>query len=181
MSNLSGLIIAKSDSKRLKNKNAKNFLGKPMFLWNVEKCVGIFEKTYVSSDSDAILKLAKKAGAIPIKRPKELCGNTPNIPVYQHCWEQMGKPDGIVAVQANSPAIDRRLIILAMRLLEFGNQEIMTCHLNYDIYGSIWALTKERLFVYETDYEFRHPCPDILILDPSEDIHTLKDFKKAEK
>ena len=166
MVNLSALILAKSDSKRLPNKNLRPLCGKPMFLWNVEKCVGIFEKTYVSSDSDEILRLAKQAKAIPLERPKELCGETPNIPVYQYCWSQMGHPDGIIAVQANSPTIDRRLIILAMRALEFGAQEVMTCHLDYTIYGSIWGLTAEKLFMYDTEYEFNHPCPDMLVLDP---------------
>ena len=152
-----------------------------MFLWNVGKCVKIFEETYVSSDSDKILKLAEKAGAIPLKRPKELCGNTPNIPVYQHCWKQMECPDGIVAVQANSPTIDRMLIVLALRSLELGTQEIMTCHLDYTTYGSIWALTKERLLSYETQHEYRNPCPDTLMLDPSVDIHTIKDLKYARR
>lgn len=178
---LSALILAKGDSKRLKGKNLRMFHGKPMFLWNVEKCVKLFENTYVSSDDNKILNLAKKAGAIPLRRPKDLCGDTPNIPVYQHCWEQMDEPDGIIAVQANSPTLDARLIILAMRLLEFGNQEIMTCHLDYSIYGSIWALTYNRLFSYETEHEFYNPCPDVVLLDPSVDVHNLSDLKNARR
>ena len=170
------LILAKSDSKRLPNKNILKFNGMPMFLWNVKKCLRIFEKVYVSSDSDKILKLAKKVGAIPIKRPKSLCGDVPNIPVYQQALSFMDFPDAIVAIQANSPTIDRKLIILATELLEFRFKEIMTCYSNHKPYGSIWAMTIDRLLNYQDYYK---PNPEVMLIDPSIDIHTKEDFKKA--
>jgi len=81
-----------------------------MFLVNVEKCLRVFDDVYVSSDSEEILKITKDAGAKPILRGVELCGDTPNIPVYRHAIEQMGDVDGIVAVQANSPTIPAEII-----------------------------------------------------------------------
>lgn len=173
------LILAKSDSKRLKNKNSLAFKGKPMFLWNVEKCVKLFDKTYVSSNSKKILKLAKQAGAIPIKRPKELCGDTPNIPVYRHAINRMKeKPKAIVAVQANSPTIERSIISTVKNLIGKRNnhKEIMTCHQDRSIYGSVWAMKIGRLREYK---DFYNPEPDILVIDESIDIHNKKDFKDA--
>jgi CMP-N-acetylneuraminic acid synthetase len=48
-----------------KNKNCQDFCGKPMFIWNLEKCLDIFDRVYVSSDSDEILELATRLEVIP--------------------------------------------------------------------------------------------------------------------
>jgi CMP-2-keto-3-deoxyoctulosonic acid synthetase len=149
-----------------------------MFLWNVEKCLKIFSRTFVSSDDDWILEEAENVGAIPIKRPIELCGDTPNIPVYKHALQFMNGVDGIVAVQANSPTIDSRLIIKAKQLLEMGFLEIMTQHENGKIYGSVWALERNRLLSYVNPY---NPKPEYLIRDKSIDVHTREDLNKALK
>jgi CMP-2-keto-3-deoxyoctulosonic acid synthetase len=169
------LILAKLKSDRLPYKNLIDFKGKPMFLWNTEKCLGIFEKTYVSSDSTYILNLAESAGAIPIVRPEELCGNTPNMPSYRHAQKTM-KADIIIAVQANSPTLEEGLIEMTREIMMTGCPELMTCHKDYSIYGSIWALTKERLKNYKDPYKNK---PDVLIIDNSIDIHTISDLKKC--
>lgn len=180
------LILAKKHSNRLPEKNTLDFNGEPMFLINVKKCLKLFPKVYVSSDSKEILALAKSVGAIPIKRDENLCGDVPNIPVYKHALKKMGDIDGIVAVQANSPTISSKLIFTAKELLEVGYQEIMTCHplqenKNYHeqsakIYGSIWALSTKRLENYGDYYK---PKPEILLVDTSVDIETEEDLKKA--
>jgi len=171
------LIIAKGNSKRLKNKNLMDFCGKPMFLWNVLKCLAIFSKTFVSSDDMFILNTASKYGAIPIIRPKKLCGETPNISVYQHAYAYMDFPDAIVAVQSNSPTIKPGLIRKIKGLIESNHyREIMTCHEDHTIYGSIWAIKAGKLIFYDDPYSGN---PDILLLDNSIDIHNQEDFKLA--
>lgn len=147
-----------------------------MFLNNVEKCLNLFPKVYVSSDDSEILFHSWNAGAITIERGPELCGETPNIPVYQHALEQMRDVDAIVAVQANSPTLDSNLIAVAKRLMEMGVPEVMTCHPDYSIYGSIWALSTQKLKNYGDPY---NPQPDILIKDESVDIHNEDDLAKA--
>jgi len=149
-----------------------------MFLWNVDKCKRIFSRVYVSSDDPWILEEAEWNGAIPIKRGEELCGDTPNIPVYQHALQFMNGVDGIVAVQANSPTIDSKLIEQAKELLENGKQEIMTKHEDGSIYGSIWAMSRKRLENYGDPYK---PTPDVLLCDKSIDIHTEQDLLEALK
>lgn len=147
-----------------------------MFLANVRKCLRIFDEVYVSSDDHEILDLAESVGAIPIYRGAELCGDVPNIYVYQHAIDYMDDADGIVAVQANSPTINPNLISLTKQLMEKGVDEVMTCHGDYSIYGSIWALTKNKLLVYDDPYD---PDPSILLVDVSVDIHTEADLKEA--
>lgn len=172
---IAGLILAKRHSKRLTDKNILPFNGEPMFLTNVRKCLKLFDRVYVSSDDLEILENALKIGAIPIKRPKKLCGDTPNIPVYQHAIKQM-TCDAFVAVQANSPTIKEGLIKEVKHLIERGWNEVMTCNPDYSIYGSLWGLSKKKLLEYGDPYK---PKPYILIRDTSIDIHNKKDYENA--
>jgi CMP-N-acetylneuraminic acid synthetase len=150
-----------------------------MLVWNIKKCLGIFDKCYVSSDSDHVLDIAKKAKAIPLKRPPKLCGDTPNMPIYQYCFSQMDLPHVVVSVQANSPTMKTGLIEVAREIMiGTGCAELMTCHKDYSFYGSIWALTANRIIHYDDPYIF---TPEILLVDDSVDIHTKADFKKAEE
>jgi len=169
------LLLAKKDSHRLPNKNTEDFKGLPMFVVNLRKCRKIFSKVYVSSNCDEILERAEAEGAIPIKRGDELCGDTPNIPVYQHALKHI--KDDIVAVQVNSPTINPLLIKTIKVLIEFFD-EVMTCHSDYSIYGSVWAIKKNKLKEYK---DFYNPSPKILLVDESVDIHTPGDLLLAKK
>lgn len=169
-------MLVKGKSNRLPGKNKLDFKGKPLYMWNLEKCLTLFDRVYVSSDDPEILEEAWHAGAIVISRPDELCGDTPNIPVYQHAMQFMGDIPGIVAVQANSPNLDINLLALSQHLMQSGVDELMTCHPNRKIYGSIWAIKKDKLMNYKNAYR---PKPNVLLVDPSEDIHTQEDFDKA--
>lgn len=177
MKKLSALILAKSESKRLKNKNMLPFNGKPMFLTNVEKCLKLLDKVYVSSDSEDILDWADSRGAIAIKRGEELCGDVPNIPVYRHAVQFMGEIDGIVAVQANSPNIDIEVIKEVIDAMQ-DHEEVITVHPDGLIYGSVWALSLKRLSEY---VDFYVPKPDFTVVDDSIDIHLVGDYIEALK
>ena len=170
------LILAKSESKRLPNKNTLDFNGEPMFMVNVIKCLKLFKKVYVSSDDADILEIAYNAGAIPILRGKSLCGDTPNIPVYQHALSVMRTiPKGIVAIQANSPNIGELTIAEVIRAINIYD-EVMTCHRDETLYGSAWGIKTDRILNYGDPYK---PDPDYLVWDDSIDIHTKKDYKLA--
>lgn len=183
-----GLLLAKSQSKRLPGKNNLDFHGRPMFLVNVEKMLKIFDEVYVSSDDPSMLRKAKKLGAKTILRDESLCGDVPNITVYQFCLKHMGDVAGIVAVQSCSPNVPDKLILTAKGLMELGYGEVMTCqplqhaHVYHDhsakIYGSIWGISTNKLKNYEDPYK---PTPDILLVDSSEDIHYQDDYEIALK
>ena len=57
-------------------------------------------------------------------------------------------------------------------------QEIKTCHPDGSDYGSVWAMTTDRLNNYPDPYNAK---PDKWIIDKSIDIHTQEDFTKALK
>ena len=160
-----------------------------MFLTNLEKLTKVFDKVFVSSDSDDILTLAAQNGALAIKRPLHLCGDTPDIPVFQHALSYMDdkghEVGGIVAVHADTPTIEKSLIVVAKKLIELGVQEVMTCHKmspakqykdqNNRIYGSIRAMTRSRLIEYPNPYL---PDPDVLLVDISREIETPADYEE---
>ncbi len=69
------IIPARLGSKRIKQKNIKKFFNKPIILHVIEilKKTKLFNYIVVTSDSNKILKIAKKGGSnISIKRPKYL-------------------------------------------------------------------------------------------------------------
>jgi pseudaminic acid cytidylyltransferase len=72
------IIPARAGSKRIKNKNIKNFYKKPMIYWVIKKILNsnLFDLIVVSSDSQKILNLSKKYGVTTvIKRPKKLAND----------------------------------------------------------------------------------------------------------
>ena len=157
-----------------------------MFLINLEKGLRLFDRVYVSSDSLEILRLAEANGAVPILRGQNLCGDTPDIPVFQDALRCMEDADGLVAIHVNNPTIDKNLIAMVKKCLEMGAQEVMTCHpMTYldeyklqhnKVYGSIRGMTRERLENYRDPYE---PEPDILLVDTSLEIETQEDYDRC--
>src|SRR3989304_2847031 len=86
-----GLMLVKGGSSRLPGKNLLNFHGVPMFVVNLRKCLKIFDKVYVSTDSPKVAIIARRYKAIIILRDKKLCGDTPNILVYKHALKKMSR------------------------------------------------------------------------------------------
>lgn len=186
MAKIVGLMGAKKNSTRLPNKAKLDFNGRPMFEWNIIKGVSLFEKMYVTSDDDEILQRAKELGAYPIKREDPKLMDAPNIVYFQHALGFMDNPDGIVALQINSPTLSYSRMEIVKKLLELGVEEVMTSfpiddHQEYHnrasrIYGSIWGLSTKKLKNYPNPYK---PKPEVLVVDPSTDIHYQEDLDKA--
>ena len=81
------IIPARIGSKRIKEKNIRSFLGKPMIEYAIEvaKKSELFEKIIVSTDSEKVKNIALNSGAdVPFLRPQNLSEDwTPTIPVIQ--------------------------------------------------------------------------------------------------
>ncbi len=169
------LILAKSKSNRLPNKNVLPFHGKPMFVENLEKCLDIFDEVYVSTDSEEIAQITLDYSGKVIMRDGSLCGETPNIDVYNHALNFFNA-DYIVAVQANSPTVDKEKIVLVKRIMDFGVEEVKTCHEDKKDYGSIWAITTDKIKNYPDPYNAK---PEVWVVDNCLDVHTLEDYNKV--
>lgn len=78
--NLVALLPMKNNSERVKNKNFKEFCGKPLFYWMLEKLLIIDEINKIVINTDAIFKLEKYSlinnpKIILRERRKDLCGD----------------------------------------------------------------------------------------------------------
>ena len=109
--NILFLIVARSGSKRLKNKNVLNLGHKPLIQWTIDhaKQLTKSESIMVSTDDEEIQKISLKSNiACPWIRPKELSSDdAETIDVVFHAldWfeEQIRKVDGIFLMQPTSP------------------------------------------------------------------------------
>lgn len=120
-------ICARGGSKGVKNKNIREMAGKPLISYSIlqAKASNLFLCIAVSSDSDAILDVARKWGAdYLIKRPDELATDeAAKLPVIQHCVLQVEglvreNFDIIVDLDATSPLRSVSDIREAVNLLE---------------------------------------------------------------
>lgn len=67
------VIPAKGKSTRLKNKNVKNFFGKPIIYYPIKEALKskLFHQVIVSTEDETIAQMSKKFGAdIHIRNPK---------------------------------------------------------------------------------------------------------------
>lgn len=65
------IITARGGSKRIPNKNIKEFCGKPIIAYSIQAAIesGLFEEVMVSTDSEEIAEIARKYGAkVPFMR-----------------------------------------------------------------------------------------------------------------
>ena len=126
------IIPARKKSQRIKNKNIKLFMGKPLIFWsiNTAKKSKIFDRIIVSTDDKKISKLSKKYGAdVPFVRPKKLSDSTTGIiDVIQHAIKKLDskkiKYKNICCILATAPlltaeTIKKGLLKLKQKKLNF--------------------------------------------------------------
>tara|TARA_Y100000590_G_scaffold112183_1_gene127921 strand:- start:25026 stop:25727 length:702 start_codon:yes stop_codon:yes gene_type:complete len=119
------IIPARSGSKRIKNKNIKKFLGKPIISYSIKaaKKSGCFNKIIVSTDSVKISKIAIKYGAdVPFIRSKKLSNDRAMLrPVIKDALLKIikiyGKPKYICYITSTAP-------LLMIKDLKYGYQKI---------------------------------------------------------
>ena len=110
-SNICFLIPARKNSIRLKNKNLKLFKNKPLIFhtFNLVKKINMLDHTYISSNDDKILKLAKENKInILFKRPENISkSSSSTLSVIKHFLKELKKNDiryeYIAILQPTSP------------------------------------------------------------------------------
>lgn len=106
------IILARSGSKGIKNKNIINFCNKPLISWTIlqAKSCKLVNDIWVSSDSIHILNIARKYNVKTILRPKNISqDHSTSEQAWIHALEIIknsnnGKlPDYVLAPQVTSP------------------------------------------------------------------------------
>lgn len=122
------IIPARGGSKRIPKKNIKEFHGLPLIAYSIKAALDseLFEKVIVSTDDEAIAKVAKQYGAeVPFIRPKELSDDfTGTADVVNHAIEYLENQgesyEYICTIYATAP-------FLQSKYLEEGYEKIKKC------------------------------------------------------
>ena len=116
------IIPARGGSKRIKNKNIINFNKKPMIFWsiNAAKKSNCFDKIVISTDSEKIIRIAKKLKVDYIKRPKKLAtDSSPLLASVRHYLRSTkNKYFTVCCLLPSSPLIFYKDIINSKKLLK---------------------------------------------------------------
>ena len=111
------IIPARAGSKRIKNKNIKKFLGKPLIAYAIlhAKKNPWIDRVVVDTDSPKIASIAKKYGAeTPYLRPRKLAGDKAQvIDAIIHLLNRLNKDEGyepthVMILQATSPLVEQK-------------------------------------------------------------------------
>jgi len=122
------IIPARGGSKRIPQKNIKDFCGKPMIAWTIEaaKKSKLFDHIMVSTDDKEITEIAGNLGVeVPFIRPAELSDDfTGTTEVVSHAtkWavEQGFKLSAVCCIYATAPFLQASDLSRGLRLLQSG-------------------------------------------------------------
>lgn len=120
------IIPARSGSKGLPDKNIRLLAGKPLMAYSIEAAgdSGLFDRIYVSTDSEEYKKIGEDYGAsVPFLRPEGLATDTASswdvVKQALVSFEEMGEVyDEIALLQPTSPLRSPEDIRAAHRLME---------------------------------------------------------------
>ena len=118
------IIPARGGSKRIKNKNIKDFCGQPMInhIINAAKGSKLFDKIHVSTESLLIKEVVERNGiSIDFMRPERLSDDfTPLMPVISFAVDSYNnmniKFDEVWLLMACAPLIDKDDLIAASKV-----------------------------------------------------------------
>lgn len=117
------IIPARSGSKGLKDKNIKLLNGKPLLAYTIEAAVnsGIFDKVFVSTDSEKYAEIASSYGAeaYPLRPPELSTDTVGSLSVIRYLLENETKEwDTFCLLQPTSPLRTAKHIQEAYHLFE---------------------------------------------------------------
>lgn len=125
------IIPARGGSKRIPNKNIRDFCGQPMVthVLGAARASGLFAKVHVSTESENIRVVAAQFGFPPdFSRPAELADDhTPIMPVLRHAAQEYAKRgehfDEVWLLMACAPLIDAKDLSSAATVFQQAGSE----------------------------------------------------------
>lgn len=145
MKKIVAVILARGGSKRVPNKNIRNFKGQPLIAWSIKAALSehLIKDIVVSTDSSEISEIAISYGADVVNRPKYLASDTASSQdALEHVLsqDQYNDSDFFVVLQPTSPLRESDLIFR-------GLSEII----DDDSVDSVIELNCENLFTGSVD------------------------------
>ncbi|MEM7449559.1 MAG: acylneuraminate cytidylyltransferase family protein [Myxococcota bacterium] len=129
------VIPARGGSRGIPQKNIAPVFGRPLLAWTIEAALKADEidRVVVSSDCDEVLKVARRWGAEPLHRPKELATDIcASEPVLGHAFSTLqsegANVETLVLLQPTSPLRDAGHIDEALALLGAGVNAVISVY-----------------------------------------------------
>ena len=178
------IIPARGGSKRIPQKNIREFCGKPLIYWTIKAAQesGVFEDIVVSTEEPKIAEIANSYGVKNIGRPMELATDSATtLDVIKWALQQI-TTNSIMVLQCTSPLRTSNDILKAT-LQFFKCHSLISVKPHLDgIYlqnGAIYAATTK--FIKETGKLYNDESSLYLMpVDRSFDIDTEIDWQIAE-
>ncbi|MCQ2811914.1 pseudaminic acid cytidylyltransferase [Helicobacter pylori] len=127
------IVLARSSSKRIKNKNIIDFFNKPMLAYPIEAALNskLFEKVFISSDSMEYVNLAKNYGASFLNlRPKNLADDkatTLEVMAYHMKELKLKDEDIACCLYGTSVFLQEKHLKNAFETLKENTDYVFTC------------------------------------------------------
>ncbi|WP_367689496.1 pseudaminic acid cytidylyltransferase [Helicobacter pylori] len=127
------IVLARSSSKRIKNKNIIDFFNKPMLAYPIEAVLNskLFEKVFISSDSMEYVNLAKNYGASFLNlRPKNLADDratTLEVMAYHMKELELKDEDIACCLYGTSVFLQEKHLKNAFETLKENTDYVFTC------------------------------------------------------
>ena len=157
---IAAIILARSGSKGIPQKNIVDFCGKPLLAWTIEHCLaGGVDMVYVSSDTDEILDIGEKYGAHSIKRPDDISGDEATSESgWLHALEVIegdhGKVDWVLAPQVTSPLRTSDDIKKGVEAVKSGKYDsLFSCSIAEDLF--FWQYSSGVMESFNYDWRNR--------------------------
>ncbi|MBT5400377.1 pseudaminic acid cytidylyltransferase [bacterium] len=166
------VIPARGGSKRIHNKNIKDFFSKPIIYYSIKEAIAtsIFDKVIVSTDSKDVAKIAQEYGAdVPFIRPDELSDDYSGISdVMNHAvvWlkENDYNVENVCCIYATAPFIKKSDIYNGLDKLVADNfdyvlsvgefeSSIQRALINKEDKGLSMLFPRENFFTRSQDFE----------------------------
>ena len=167
------IITARGGSKRIPNKNIRNFNGKPIIAYSIETAINsnIFDEVMVSTDSKEIAEVAKKFGAkVPFLRSEKNSSDIASTnDVIEEVLSYYGNNSEIfnycLCLYPCTPLLDFRNINKAFDLLITKNLDSVISVVKYSTpieralkisNNYVQLVNEETLFVRSQDFESKY-------------------------
>ena len=161
------IILARGNSKGLKNKNILNVKNKPMIYWSITQANESkkINYTWVSSDSKRILHIAKKNGCGIILRPKKISGDKASsesawFHAINYLKKKKFKIDNVVGIQPTSPIRETSDFDNAIDKFENEKYDSLFSSCKINDYN-VWKKNKSKTLSANYNYKKRKPRQQI--------------------
>jgi CMP-N-acetylneuraminic acid synthetase len=186
------IIPARSGSKRLPNKNKKEFLGCMLISWTIEQALDcdFINEIVISTNDKDILDIEKSIENYPRirlhKRPEKYAqDDSPMTDVVIDCLNGYPLDTDIILLQPTSPLRDSTDILIAWNLYQANKPlPLITAHwkkgdYNIRLNGAIYITQLRRIF-YGQGFIISANTLYLMPEEKSIDIDTIEDFERAE-